>query len=506
MPVNYRTSDGIALGRAVESGLASAQDLIEAAVARTAAVNPALNAMTIEAFEHGRAAARALDRLRANGSALPRFAGVPLLLKDLNAPCKGIELTQGSRFRRGYVPDYDSEVVARLKKAGFSIFGRTNSAEYGAGLVTEPELWGPTRNPWNPALTPGGSSGGAAAAVAAGMIPIGHCNDAGGSSRLPASYCGLFGVKPSRGRTPNGPELGELWRGMVVEGVMARSVRDAAAFLDCMAGPDIGAAHYAPAPPRPYLDEAALAPGRLRIAFATKPPLPLPVDPEICAAIEQAARSAAELGHEVTEDSPAFESSLLYGSFLKFAMVAAAFTFQLDAWRVGRPPGPADHEIGTQLAAQMGKAIGADDYEMANFWLRREARKIAEFLERYDVWLTPVSLAMPVPVGSGKMSEEARRRSQLLLATGQAARKLDASSLGDMIRERYRNSVFLPLANITGNPAVAIPFARSVAGLPIGIHFMGRFGEEGSLFRLAGQFERAFPWDRSWPDPAGACG
>lgn len=498
--LDYRTTDGIAMGQAVASGAISAQELVEAGVARTLAVNPLLNAMTIEAFEHGRDAARAIDRLRAQDARLPCFAGVPLLLKDLNSPCRGIELTQGSRFRRGYLPDYDSAVVERLKMAGMAIFGRSNSAEYGSGLVTEPELWGPTRNPWNPVLTPGGSSGGAAAAVASGMIPIGHCNDAGGSARLPASYCGLFGVKPSRGRTPNGPELGELWRGMVVEGVMTRSVRDAAAFLDCIAGPDVGAVHHAPQPQRAYVDEIVLPPGRLRIAFTTKPPLPLPVDPEICAAVERAARVAADLGHEVVEDAPVFDPLLLYGNFLKFGMVAAAFTFQLDAWRVGRPPEPGDHEIGTRFAAQMGKAIGADDYEMANFWLRREARRIASFFERYDVWLTPVSLTMPAPVGALKVTQKERQRMELLLENGQVAPKFDSASVGDMVSQRYRNSAFLPLANITGHPAVSIPFSKSIAGLPIGAHFMGRFGDEGTLFRLAAQIENALPWGGAWPN------
>jgi amidase len=496
LTLDYRTADGIELGRAVASGSVSARELMDAAIVRTRETNRCLNAMNIEAFEHGREAARTIDRLRAQGVDLPCFAGVPLLLKDLNAPCRGIELTQSSRFRKGYVPNYDSAVVERLKAAGFAIFGRSNSAEYGSGLVTEPALWGPTRNPWDPTLTPGGSSGGAAAAVASGMIPIGHCNDAGGSARLPASYCGLFGVKPSRGRTPNGPELGELWRGMVVEGMMTRSVRDAAAFLDHIAGPDVGAVHYAPAPKRSYLDEVSAPAGKLRIAFTTKPPLSVPIDPQIRATVERAALAAVQLGHEVAEDAPMFEPTQLYGNFLKFGMVAAAFTFQLDSWRVGRPPEPDDHEIGTRLAAKMGKSIGADDYEMANFWLRRESRRIAAFFERYDAWLTPVSLVMPATIGAGRIGDDERRRMEKLL---DGDGKIDAAKVEDMIHARYRNSAFLPLANITGHPAVSIPFGRSTSGLPIGVHVMGRFGEEGALFRLARQIEKEFPWGNSWP-------
>lgn len=491
----YAACDAVELNRLVHTRQVSPVEILGAAIERIEALNPMLNAVVIKDYERACGAANALGR----SLPLPGpLAGLPLLLKDLNAPAIGLRLTQGSRFRRDYLPNYDSSVVSRLKVAGAVVTGRTNAPEYGAASVTEPVLWGPARNPWNTAFSPGGSSGGAAVAVATGMVPLAHGNDAGGSNRTPAGFCGVLGLKPSRGRTPYGPELGELWRGMVVDGVLSRTVRDAAVFLDVTAGADVGAPHYAPPPERPYIEELGRPTGCLRIGVTTTSPLGLPVDPAVAGVVTSAARAAEALGHHVEEASPEFDALGFFSDFLLFAGVAAAFTLRLDAWRVGRAPRRADHELGTRLAAKLGHATSVDEYEMANFRLRREARRIASFFERYDIWLTPVSAHTAPRIDANRSHGWATARLELTAALKLKQHGKRAEYLRSLAIARFRNGGFLQPANVTGHPAISLPYGMANE-MPCGIHFMGRYGDEAALFRLAAQFEQAHPWRNHFP-------
>jgi amidase len=486
----YTALDAVEVDRLVRSGELQASEVVEAAISRIEQANPLLNAVVIKDYARAHSAAREID---SRSSKPGPFAGLPLLLKDLNAPAAGLLLTQGSRFRRHYVPDYDCAVVERLKRAGSAILGRTNTPEYGASSVTEPELWGATRNPWNPDVSPGGSSGGAAAAVASGMVPLAHGNDAAGSNRIPAAYCGILGVKPSRGRIPNGPELGELWRGMVVDGVLSRSVRDAAAFLDAVSGPDVGAPHIAPPAHGRFLDAVDAPALPMRVGFSTQSPLGVPVDAAHVQAVLDAAAAVKAMGHSVEEAAPRFDAEAFFADFLLFAGVAAGFTFRLDTARVGRTPRRSDHECATRLAAQMGKSVGSDEYEMANFRLRREARKIAAFFESHDVWLAPVVAHRAPPIGSGRPGWKTALRLEIAAALGLGGRNKRADRLRELAPMRFRNGGFVQPANVTGHPALSIPFALH-DGMPVAVHLMGRYGEEAALLRLARQFETAYPW------------
>jgi amidase len=428
------------------------------------------------------------------------FRGVPFLLKDLSLLFAGEPMRCGSRFLEGWVPDHDSELVIRFRNAGLVALGKTSTPELGLTPYTEPELFGPTRNPWNTDRISGGSSGGSAAAVASRMVPIAGGGDGGGSIRIPASCCGLFGLKPTRGRTPTGPDRGELWQGCVVDHVLTRSVRDSAAALDAIAGPDIGAPYFMPPPERPYLEEARGPAGNLRIAFTTTPMLGRAVHPDCVAAVANTAHLLRSLGHTVEEAAPAFDGRAFARNFM--LMVAGECRGDIDeaARLSGRTPGAAGFEPTTWALGLLGRSISAADFVTATRALQMDARRIGRFFTAWDVLLTPTVSTPPPPVGS--LQPSARDRTVLtLLGRMNAGRLLDLMGmLDEAAASAFEFTPWTPVFNATGQPAMSVPLEWNREGLPIGLHFVGRFGEEATLFRLAAQLEAARPWrDRRPP-------
>jgi amidase len=458
--------DAVGQAQLARSGRASPLELVDAAVARVERLNPELNAVVHSTFDRAREEAR-----RVPGDA--PFAGVPFLLKDLVAEQAGTPLREGSRFLEGYVSEADSELVARYRRAGLVSLGKTNTPEFGLLATTEPSLFGPTRNPRAPGRTPGGSSGGAAAAVAAGMVPAAHGNDGGGSIRIPASCCGLFGLKPTRARNPLGPRYGDLFNRLVVEHALTRSVRDSAALLDVSCGPGLGDRYVAPLPARPFLEEVVTDPGPLRIAFSRSTPTGRELHPDCWAALEATVSLCASLGHQLVEKSPPLEGRTVGRAFA--TLWAAGCSWSVGHWArvTGRRPGRQWLEPLTWELYQRGRRVTADVYVRAVEDVQVAARAVAAFLEEHDLWLTP-TLALP----------------PLLLG------ELDSRD-GDTTRPLRRMGEFSPfthIANLTGHPAMSVPLYRNEAGLPIGTHFLARFGDEATLFRLAGQLERAQGW------------
>ena len=447
-------------------------ELVEAAIERIERLNPTLNAVVAPMYEQARTTAT---------SQLPDgpFTGVPFLLKDLLAAYGGVRLTSGSAFERDFVPDHDSELVTRLKRAGLVILGKTNTPEFGILPTTEPRLFGPSRNPWNTSCTTGGSSGGSAAAVAAGMVPMAHGNDGGGSVRIPASCCGIFGLKPTRARNPLGPDFGDIFSGLVVEHALTRSVRDSAALLDATCGPDVGDPYWAPPPARPFLEEVGAAPGRLRIAFTTAAFTDVSVHADCMSAVRDAVALCADLGHEVVEAAPAVSGDLVTEAFITLWSAGCASTIDQMALATKRTPTADQFEPLTWALYEMGRQQTASAYLLALTQLQGISREIARFLVDYDVYLTATLAEPPVPLGTFDSPPE------------------------NPLQGLFRAAAFLPftpICNFTGQPGMSVPLFWNAEGLPVGTHFIGRFGDEATLFRLAAQLEAARPWaDRRPP-------
>jgi len=493
----YLQHDGLGLAELVRNGSVSPLELLETALARIDRLNPGLNAVIHRMDAQARAAA---------AGRLPDgpFRGVPLLLKDLISSVAGEPMRNGSRFFNDYVASRDSELVRRYRAAGFVLAGKTNTPEFGLVPTTEPELFGPTRNPWDVARTAGGSSGGSAAAVATGLVPIAGGGDGGGSIRIPAACCGIFGMKPTRGRTPTGPDFGEIWNGAVVEHVLTRSVRDSAAVLDATHGPDPGAPYSAPPPARPFLEEVGRDPGRLRIAFTDAPFLTGTVDDEVKAATRETARLLEGLGHDVEEDAPAIDGEAFARAFL--TMICGELRADIEEAEVllGRPARRRDFEPGTWALSLLGRSIPAPEFARAARYLGRAARAVGAFTERWDVLLTPTVSAPPLPLGALLPTAEERRKLEIMGAVGSPGFVRVAGLLERLSAKVYAWIPWTPVANVTGQPAMSVPLARSAAGLPIGMHFVGRYGDEATLYRLASQLESVRPWKDAWPAMARA--
>ena len=441
-------------------------ELVEAAIKRIERINPEINAVITPMFDEARSAAQA---------ELPEgpFAGVPFLLKDLLAAYAGVPMSSGSQFLKEFTPPRDSELTARHKRAGLVIVGKNNTPEYGILPTTEPLLFGPSRNPWDTTRHTGGSSGGSAAAVAAGLVPMAHANDGGGSIRIPASCCGVFGLKPTRARNPLGPDFGDMFSGFVSEHAVTRSVRDSAALLDATAGPMPGDPYYAPPQARLFSEEVGAPVGQLRIALTTQTATGTPVHPDCVKAAHDAAALCAELGHEVAEAAPAINGELYLQSFMAIWSAGCAWTIDGFARLMGREPQEDQFEPGTWVLYQMGKKTKAADYLMALQWLQGLSREVAQFMTDYDIWLTPTLGAPPLPLGS-----------------------FDAQPDDPLAGMKQATAFvpFTPLCNSTGQPAMSMPLYWNDEGLPIGTHFVGRFGDEATLFQLAAQLEEARPW------------
>jgi amidase len=465
----------------------SADELLDEALARSAAVNARINAVV-----HGmeRAARAAIAAGLPDGP----FRGVPFLVKDLLMACAGEPLRSGSRLLRDYVAPRDEELVTRYRTAGLVIFGKTNTPEFGMANVTEPELFGPTRNPWNPDRTPGGSSGGSAAAVAARIVPAAGANDGGGSIRTPASNCGLVGLKPSRGRNPSGPQAPEAWWGFVAEHAVTRTVRDSAALLDATGGPYPGQLSRLPPPARPYLEETSREPGRLRIAFSLDRGLGAGLHPENQRALANATAMLASEGHTLEEVHLPVEAELFIGHYATLVAAEAAATIRLAERLIGRRATAADLELPTRLLARMGDALSGGDTADAHYWMQGFARAWLAWSDRFDVLLTPTVGVPPLPVGAYRLRAAQRRTLRLLLRMparvllGQRPRIIDA------FRPMFDAAPYTMFANVTGQPSISLPLHWTGDGLPMGLLFTARPGDEATLFRLSAQLEQCMPW------------
>ena len=485
----YVRHDALGLASLVQKREVSAAELVDAAAARIAAVNARVNAVVHQAVDRAReAASRPLSG---------PFAGVPFLLKDLLAAEAGVPTSHGSRFFHGTVLDHDSELVARQKRAGLLLLGKTAASELGILPVTETHAWGITRNPWALERTPGGSSGGASAAVAAGMVPMAHASDGGGSIRIPASCCGLFGLKPSRGRNPFGPDYGEGWHGIAQEHCVSRSVRDSAALLDATAGGDLGAPYFAPPPERPFSQEVGRDPGKLRVSFSLSSLLGREVHPDCAEAVRAAARLCEKLGHSVEEAAPLLDRWEIIHAYLVLGTAETAAAIDGGARWLGREPDASMFEPGTWFFAQVGRAHTAAELASAVHVIHAAGRTMARWFEGRDLWLTPTLAAPPLKVGTLQPS---KLELAGLAALRAAPTRFALRKALDVLAERaFDWAAFTPLANLTGQPAMSVPLHWNAAGLPIGAHFMARANDEAVLLRVAAQLEQAQPWFNRLP-------
>jgi amidase len=471
-------TDAVAQAELVRSGDAAPAELVEAAITRIEKLNPELNAVIHPRFEKARAEA---------AGTLPDgpFRGVPVVIKDLDGHSAGDPFHMGTRFLKNadYTPEHDTFLIAKLKAAGFVIVGKTNTPELGLLPTTEPLAYGPTHNPWDPDRTPGGSSGGSAASVASGLVPIGHAGDGGGSIRIPASACGLFGLKPARGRVSVGPDVAESWAGLVVRHVVTRSVRDSAAVLDAIAGEMPGDPYTAPPPARPFAAEVGVEPGRLRFGLRTQAPSFAGVEThaDCVAAAEDAARLLESLGHEVVPmPFPEIDDPGVMEDFV--LMMGAWVATDVDdlAALIGKTPTPDDIEPGTWMYAELGRTVTATQYlhglEQLRQWSRRVARSWLD--AGIDALLTP-TLTIPPP------------------ELGQMASSTDGST-GDLGLAAAMAAFTAPF-NVTGQPAMSVPLAWNPDDLPIGVQVVAPTYREDLLLRLASQLEAARPWAERVP-------
>jgi amidase len=466
----------IELAGMVRSGEISARELVEASLERIEELNPALNAFVDIDAERALAAADAVKP----GDERP-FAGVPTAIKN-NRPVQGLRLTYGCPLMAQNMCDYDHNITRRLKEAGFVVVGTTTLPEYGILPTSEARIFGPTRNPWDLQRTPGGSSGGAAAAVASGMLPVAHGNDGGGSVRIPAACCGLVGLKPSRGRISAAPELGDSSLG--IDGMLTRTVADTAAILDVLAGYELGDATWAPDPPEPFARSAAGDPGRLRIAATTLPPIPdTAVDPMCARAVQDAAKLLRSLGHEVEEVDPPWQADGLQELFGAVFSNHIALSIAYSGMVAGRTPTADDMEPMSWAIYSMIEKLNAVQGMGAAVQLQAFARRLITFLAPYDALLTPALAERPLPLGT-----------------------LDTSAPEPMSTFTRSGlfTPFTPVVNATGQPGISVPLFEGEDGLPLGVQLIGRPAGEGQLLALAAQLEAARPWAERRPTVAQA--
>lgn len=473
MDLDLGTLDATAQAELVKRGEISPIELVDEAINRIEKLNSELNAVIHPLFDKARAAAAAQ---------IPEgpFKGVPFLLKDLMAPSKGDPYHYGTRFLKDadWTAPEDAYLVGKFREAGFIFLGRTNAPELGAWTTTEPQSYGPTRNPWDTSRSTGGSSGGSAAAVASGMVPAAHANDGGGSIRIPASECGLVGLKPTRGRTSLGPDFGESWQGLVAENALTRTVRDTAAILDAIAGPMPGDPYFAAPPSRPYSQEAGADPGKLRIGMLIKAAT-AEVTPDCAAAAEKTARLLADLGHVVEDSHPQAMEEDLTEPVL--TLITAAQARDLEYWgeKLGRKIGPEDVDSDNWAVAEMGWEVTATKYLAAITALHAWSRRMAQWwASGYDLLLTPTIPEPPPALGDCVPDP--------------------SMPLAGFLRSGQLVPFTMPF-NVTGQPAISLPLHWNDDGHPIGVQLVAAYGREDLLIRVAAQLEQAAPWADRWP-------
>ncbi len=469
----YGNYDAVGLAELVRKKQVTPKELLDEAITRTARIDPEINAVVVRHYDY---AAQQIEEGLPDGP----FTGVPFLMKDLDL-LKGTRTTFGASVLSNDVADHNSTLAQRFLDAGVTIFGKSASPEFGLMPTTEPRLHGPTRNPWNLSHSSGGSSGGAGAAVAARILPVAHASDGGGSIRIPASACGVFGLKPTRARNPFGPDRGEGWGGFSCGHVVSISVRDSAAMLDATAGPELTSIYYAPTPERPFAEEVRREPGRLRIAFTDKSTYGEAIDGEVAAAVRDVAGLLEKLGHHVEERAPKLPAD---PAVVMQGIVGAntALTVRQVEQRFGRTMTERDFEILTLAMAHNAQTTTATDYVAAQFAAYQISRTLNQFMASCDVLLSPTLCTPPLRLGElNAMSE-------------------DLSHIGPTLR-RYMPGT--SMFNMSGQPAMSVPLAWSKAGLPLGMMFAARFGDEGTLFRLAAQLEQERPWRTKLPPVCG---
>jgi amidase len=464
----YSSHDGLGLAELVAKKEIAPKELLDAALQAIAKVNPKLNAILQTLPEMAAAEIR-------DGLGQGPFAGVPFLIKELLLQAKNVRSDMGSKLAQGLVAPQDSEPMARFRRAGLMLVGTTQTPELGYNPTTETRLFGPVHNPWDLARSAGGSSGGSGAAVAAGIVPLAHASDGGGSIRIPASCNGLVGLKPTRDRVPTGPDYADPLCGLAIEFAVTRSVRDAAALLDAVAGPDIGAPGHPVPPTRPFRQEVGTPPGRLRIAWTTTPASGEKIDPECVKAIHQTVSLLEELGHTLIEDRPHYD----WETFLQNVHVIwTSFTtssVNAIAAALNRKPGPDNLEAVTLACYEDGKRYTAVDLLNAMAHGNILSREVGRFFETVDVLVTPTIAQLPAPLG--ELNQDRKGMTAM-----------------EWTRQVFAYVPFTPLFNSTGQPAISLPLHWSVTGLPVGVQFAGRFGDESTLLRLASQLEQARPW------------
>jgi amidase len=466
LAAEYDSYDALGLAELIAKKEITPIELLDAVRQNVEAINPRINAFNQLFF----------DKAEANiTEGLPDgpFRGVPFALKDLGQHLRGTVTSAGSRVWKDDVADYDSTLVARYKRAGLVIFGKTTTPELGLTTSTESVLFGETHNPWDITRTSGGSSGGSAAAVAARILPAAHASDGGGSIRIPASCCGLFGLKPTRGRVPMGPDQFEGWNGFSVHHVVTISVRDCAALLDATAGAELGSPFFSPQPQQPFVKETLTAPKQLRVAVVIDPPGGTPLDPACKTAALEAAKLCESLGHLVEERKLPIEHEVMFEAFLTVINASTARTLADAAKTLGREVTEKDVETVTWVMNHQGRKIDAISYGRAILTAHQIGLAMARFLENYDVILSPTLAKPPVPLG---------------------VLSLSPANIQDFTKEITEFGPYTALYNVTGQPSMSVPLHWTTDGLPVGVMFSGRFGDEATLLRLAGQLEQAKPW------------
>jgi amidase len=466
LAAEYDNYDALGLAELIAKKEITPLELLEAVRQRVEAINPRINAFNQLFFDMAEAQIN---------QGLPEgpFRGVPFALKDLGQYLRGTVTSAGSRVWKDDVADYDSTLVARYKQAGLVIFGKTTTPELGLTTTTESVLFGETHNPWDLTRTSGGSSGGSAAAVAARILPAAHASDGGGSIRIPASCCGIFGLKPTRGRVPMGPDQFEGWNGFSVHHVVTISVRDCAALLDATAGAELGSPFFSPQPPQPFLNDTLIAPKQLRIALIIDPPGGTPLDPECKNAAIEAAKLCESLGHRVEEHKWPVDHEVMFEAFLNVINASTARTLADAARTLGRDVTEEDVETVTWVMNHQGRKVDAITYSRAILTAHQIGLEMARFLENYDVILNPTLAKPPVPLG---------------------ALSLSPASIQGFTKEITEFGPYTALYNVTGQPSMSVPLHWTPDGLPVGVMFSGRFGDEATLLRLGHQLEKAKPW------------